>query len=273
MSSEPHRFYKLSPGGNTTVLVMDAEDLPPETHPALAATLMDPLHLSAEQVGFVSLEGETPRLDMMGGEFCGNAARSLAAVLALKGLLDYEGLISVSGAPEPLAVRVTMNDNTPDAAVSMPVRAAGDCVTDLGPGLALVELDGISHLLLDEDEHSCPAQPLAAAARLREAHNLTDREAVGCVWHSGGLASPSIRPVVWVRETGTTQLETACGSGTIALAQMLARRQGAPAFCRVLQPSGRHIEARVDYDPETDRFSDAWISGAVQLIAKGITYL
>jgi len=43
---------------------------------------MDTLHLGAEQVGFIIHLDLQPRLEMMGGEFCGNASRALAVVLA-----------------------------------------------------------------------------------------------------------------------------------------------------------------------------------------------
>lgn len=277
MRPQPHRFYKLSPGGNTTILIMDAEDLPVSGHSAMAARLMDPLHLSAEQVGFVSLDRALPRLEMMGGEFCGNAARCLGAVLALEGRLRAEGRISVSGVGRSLTVRVHGEhgdlSSSLHAAVQMPVRGSGSCLTDLAPGVALAELDGIAHLLLDEDEHSCPCDPIRASARLRETYGLAGQDAVGCIWHSGDHSSPSIRPVVWVRATGSTHLETACGSGSMALAQLLARQRGEGVSLRVLQPSGQHIEARVEYDAAKDSFSEAWIDGPVQLIAKGITYL
>ncbi|MBU1003457.1 MAG: hypothetical protein KKE73_13165 [Proteobacteria bacterium] len=273
MSAQPHRFYKLSPGGNTTILIMDAQDLPVAEHPVLAARLMDTLHLGAEQVGFVSLEGPLPRLDMMGGEFCGNAARCLGAVLALEGRLGDEGLICVSGVEASLGVRLRRENGMVCAAVQMPVREQGSCLTDLASGVALAELDGITHLLLDEDEHPCPSDPIRASARLRELYGLTQRDAVGCIWHSGDPSSPSIRPVVWVRGTGTTHLETGCGSGTMALTQLLAKQQGGPVTVRVQQPSGQHIEASVQYDPQSDRFSEGWIDGPVPVIAKGTTYL
>ena len=47
-------------------------------------TCAESLHLSGEQVGFVrfaSPSEPTPRLDMMGGEFCLNATRAFAALL------------------------------------------------------------------------------------------------------------------------------------------------------------------------------------------------
>lgn len=262
-------FYKLSPGGNTTILVMDAGLVPPAERPGMAVRLMDPLHLGAEQVGFVDLAAAPPRLDMMGGEFCGNAARCLAAVLALEGRLDRRGEIAVSGAPEPLPVRVERRGGLLDAWVRMPAPSRADVVRLLGPGLHAVALGGITHLLLDEAAHPFPADPAAEAARLRREYGLQDLEAAGCVWYARGGGDPAIRPVVWVRATGTTYLETACGSGTVALALLLAREAGGDARVSVLQPSGERIAATVEADPDTGGCREAWIGGPVAVVARG----
>ncbi|WP_461209823.1 hypothetical protein [Desulfocurvus sp. DL9XJH121] len=273
MSGEGLRFYKLSPGGNTTILVMDAEGFTPERRAALAVELMDPLHLSAEQVGFVRLDGPLPRLDMMGGEFCGNAARCLGAVLALEGRLRGESEISVSGVPEPLRVLVRGASGVFEAAVSMPVRPDAGCVRDMAPGIRAVALDGITHLLLDREEHPFPRDPVAEAARLRRAHGLDAEDAVGCVWHGRDEDGPGIRPVVWVRDTDSTYLETACGSGTMALALHLALASGGPVDESVLQPSGGRIRASVCFDPASGRFSGAWIGGPVRVVAQGRAFV
>ncbi|GFM36025.1 hypothetical protein [Desulfovibrio psychrotolerans] len=107
-------FAKLSPGGNTTILL--SIPAPPIAERArMANELMHPLHLGAEQVGFADMGAELPRLEMMGGEFCGNAARSFAALLAMEGhpALEYcdtrgecEGMVAISGAHTPVQVRV-----------------------------------------------------------------------------------------------------------------------------------------------------------------------
>ncbi|MBC7083025.1 MAG: hypothetical protein H5T95_05975 [Firmicutes bacterium] len=120
------RFVKMNPTGNTTIFVLDPVPVPEQAR--IAVTLMDPSVLGGEQVGFVSLssEGGPPRagparggpgpeiaasLRMMGGEFCGNAARSLGAYLAYKHHpgLSWEGdvargFIRVSGAKDPIEV-------------------------------------------------------------------------------------------------------------------------------------------------------------------------
>lgn len=83
-------FSKLIPGGNPTILLHDPDLDGPEL--ALAsARLMSPLHLQAEQVGALHpgrADGTTlPRLRMMGGEFCVNATRCAALLLARQGAL------------------------------------------------------------------------------------------------------------------------------------------------------------------------------------------
>ncbi|MBZ2172630.1 diaminopimelate epimerase [Desulfovibrio sp. DS-1] len=121
------RFHKFSPGGNTTILVTDP--VPAPLRAAVAAELMGEHHVHAEQVGFVTLAGAYPRIDMMGGEFCGNACRSLAALLALKRVLHVgpgglmSGAIASSGVSGTLPVRVVQTPHGPDAAVRMPLPA------------------------------------------------------------------------------------------------------------------------------------------------------
>ena len=71
-------YLVADPSGNTTILVLTP--VPKEEHSALAAKLLALPGIEAEQVGYVTREAGKPlRVDMMGGEFCGNASRSAAA--------------------------------------------------------------------------------------------------------------------------------------------------------------------------------------------------
>ncbi|MDL2307092.1 hypothetical protein LJC48_03570 [Desulfovibrio sp. OttesenSCG-928-C06] len=104
-------FLKLIPGGNPTILVTTPVESGQRM--ALANKLMHPLHLQAEQVGYINLDAAPPSLDMMGGEFCLNATRSLVFEMARQKLLfpldgtdDLFGLAQSSGAEKPLQVRV-----------------------------------------------------------------------------------------------------------------------------------------------------------------------
>ena len=65
-----YSFYKMSPSGNTTVLIKNKDSMDARYRALISNKILDPFHLGGEQVGVVSyLEDSTPRLDMMGGEF------------------------------------------------------------------------------------------------------------------------------------------------------------------------------------------------------------
>lgn len=121
-------FSKLIPGGNATILLPDPE-FSPEQLPDISARLMDSMHLQAEQVGTLYGPGQAPsflpgtaphlpHLQMMGGEFCVNATRSAALLLARQGVLDplsgtpnetWGGELTVSGMDRPVAVLAALD--------------------------------------------------------------------------------------------------------------------------------------------------------------------
>ena len=269
------RFYKASPGGNTTILILDPV-APPERSEA-ARVLMAANHLQAEQVGYLDLRVLPVRLDMMGGEFCGNACRAAAAVMAQEGVglaqidENFVGELSVSGVDRPLLVRVDPVQGECWAEMPLPPVSAPDGhegLRTLEPGIGLVCLPGITHLCLDESYHPFPSEFAAESAILRARYGL-EGEAVGCIWYR---TSPqyAIKPVVWVRSTASTHYETGCGSGSLALALWLGRGQNFPMALRVLQPSGNEIGVRIDAEENGLR---AWIHGPVALVARGEAFL
>ena len=67
----------------------------------------------AEQAGCLSGSGRSVRVEMMGGEFCGNASRSAAAYWAH--IHGEEGVFEVtcSGAKAPMEARVKKLGSTP----------------------------------------------------------------------------------------------------------------------------------------------------------------
>lgn len=309
-------FAKLSPGGNTTILL--TMPAPPIAERArMANEVMHPLHLGAEQVGFADMDGELPRLEMMGGEFCGNAARSFAALLAMEGhpALVYcdargecEGEVAISGAHTPVQVRVRTctgsgavksaggghgspapggsvcggADGTQrrtvvclDASVRLTVpEMVEECLQAVEPGMDIVRLQGITHVMLDAQVHRLPT-PLEqgeVCAGLRRRLGLENEAAAGCVWYARHGDSWRIDPVVWVRGTGSTHYETGCGSGTVALGLLVAGRSGEPFVRDVRQPSGQCIRASVTL-AGPDRFGQAWIGGPVRMVAQGEAFL
>lgn len=279
-------FIKLSPGGNTTILVSDPARPGPGERSAIANQLLDPLHLGGEQVGYIDLAADPPSLMMMGGEFCGNASRSLAAVLAWKGHPSCRpggrgltGRVRVSGAKAPLAWRAEPSAKGFEVWVEMPTDRAATEVRDLaleGKPLTAVFMPGICHLMLPVALFPFPAlDPAGRAREIRQELGLADREAVGCVWHGGGGAAGEHRidPVVWVRDTDSTYHETACGSGTAALGLMLARLGDGPVAAAVRQPSGSLISVTVSRGREGGPLDRVWIGGEVVIVAEGGAFL
>ena len=92
------------PAGNRTALVLT--QVPPQDRGPFAARLMELPELGAEQVGFVlpPPSGGLFRLEMMGGEFCGNAARSFGLYVARKLGRTGKLLVEVSGSGVPVPV-------------------------------------------------------------------------------------------------------------------------------------------------------------------------
>ena len=171
---------------------------------------------------------------MAGGEFCGNAARAAALLLAPEG-----GTVALSGFSGLLAPTVTALGG-PDYEVSAtfpgltaPVRALG--LRPEGPA-ALVDLGGIVHIVL--------IAPFPRAAKVYRAQHrrlcrdlaLTDRAAV--IWCERAGENLTLHPLVWVRALDSFFYESACGSGTIAAAAVL----GSGAY---RQPSGQAIVAEL----------------------------
>ena len=112
-SFTPVQFVKMVPGGNPTILVHGT--LPGAAEwPRLAARLLHPMHVQAEQAGAVHLPsgGGLAHLHMMGGEFCVNATRAAAFWLARQGVFApcgagaVQGSMTVSGAITPVTVLV-----------------------------------------------------------------------------------------------------------------------------------------------------------------------
>lgn len=271
MPSYSFPFFKLAPGGNPTILTDDAyiASLPAKTRADIANALLHSDHLYADQVGFLSVTGETPHMEMMGGEFCVNAVRSAAAVFARKGALprtganEWQGEISTSGATGP--VRVLVREITSatayESALAVP-RPPQSAVRQLGDGEILVRLPGITHLLLNTKYHPLPESPIGQAREKRRQYGLEKEEAAGVIWFSEKDGACSIVPVVHVAAVGSSVLESACGSGSLALALYAA----AGKELAVLQPSGHALNISFDSDA-------AWIRGAVTITAHGHTYV
>jgi len=128
------RYVKADPSGNTTVFILDA--VPRDMYARIAKSVMSDRYLQAEQVGFIRESSRYPgsfRMDMAGGEFCGNGSRSFAAWLVLHGndgttlcnFREKERTIrtEVSGSDRMLeaTVRNLSSDHSCNVSIKMPI--------------------------------------------------------------------------------------------------------------------------------------------------------
>ena len=116
------RYVLLNPTGNLTGLVLDP--VSPEDRPRITEALMK----GCEQVGYLQPAGQSGaavRLQMMGGEFCGNASMAAAAWLAQEGDSADQGernlLLEVSGAEGTVSCRVCREKEGWRGTVEMPL--------------------------------------------------------------------------------------------------------------------------------------------------------
>lgn len=281
-------FWKITPGGNPTVL-LETRAVPCALRVRAAAEIMNPLHLGGEQVGFVrfaSATEPTPRLDMMGGEFCLNATRAFAALLAREGYLTASGpnrwsdSVEVSGADGPVAVRVR---RIPASHAPAGWAAAAGLALSETPypsvvkdNASLIRVPGIAHILLENiSPPSTDALPAACAA-LRARFDLDAEDAVGCLWLDTRADPPVLYPVVWVRATQSLCTESACGSGTLACALALRARRGDSRFA-IRQPGGDVLtvsfEPGPDTSPQAGETRQVWVDGPVRFVAEGTLFL
>lgn len=229
------RLVMADPAGNRTAIVLTP--VPRERRAPLSRALMALPELRAEQVGFACPpkgRDALGRLAMMGGEFCGNAARSFGLLLAAeRGPGPRTVPIEISGCREVLWVEARPESRF--SASPMPLPRAFDrlSVPELSPkALPAVLLPGITHVIVREAAPS----PAAFRAVQQAAAARWDWEALGVLFLS---PRGELTPAVAVRATGTAVFESSCASGSTALALWLARdlAQGERTF-PIPQPGG-----------------------------------
>ena len=224
-------YTLFDPTGNRTLLV--ETPIPIEEQPAVAGKLMA-LEPETEQVGFVSTAGEGVVLRMAGGEFCGNATMS-AAALCLKQKERREGTVtvSVSGAKEPVPVTISScSENVWDGTVQMPSALSVEekSLPQSGP-FPVVRFPGITHVILENSTLIGDAERLAP-----EWCRALGADALGLMFLN--REAGTLRPLVWVPVAGTRCWESSCASGTTAVGAFLFAKTGKALSLSLRQPGG-----------------------------------
>lgn len=134
-------YCVFNPGGNLTALVFDNHY--DEKQKKVINDAILKRHKYVEQVGFISKD--EIKLEMAGGEFCGNATRC-AVKYYLDNLLKRECLIKVSGMNEKLLAGI---DNENKVWVDIPVKSLYK--TNI-KGINIVKIEGITHIVINEKQ-------------------------------------------------------------------------------------------------------------------------
>jgi len=224
------RYALLDPTGNLTVLVESA--VPAESQPLVARQIMDH-EPEAEQVGFVSSAGGSVSLRMAGGEFCGNATMSTAALFALDhGIREGRIPVCVFGTPNPVPVSVfALADGSIRGTVAMPspVSVKEEALPGAGR-FPVVRFHGISHVIIET-----PFPRSAAEASAALWCSFLQSESLGILLFDPD--ADTLSPLVYVPAAGTLCWENSCASGSTAIGAYLHRKKGAGSLL-LHQPGG-----------------------------------
>lgn len=272
------RFVKINPSGNTTVFILDP--VPAELKGAVVDAVMAYAGPGAEQVGFITKAPEEEagwRMDMAGGEFCGNASRSFAAWLQMcpdfglpqdSAPVECERKIRVSGAAEPLtaSIRSLGKENRCYVSVAMPkpewIRAGED---EWFGKYTLVFFNGISHVILwnrePQDQDVEMARPF-----LKKLDAL--QEAFGLMYYNE--ETHFMRPLVCVEDPYTLVWENSCGSGSSALASALAHRAGQSMGTIPIHQPGGDLSVTITWNGDVDQLI---LGGEIEISTLGNLYL
>ena len=287
----------LDPTGNITALVEG--DVPVSRQPETAARIMQ-LRPETEQVGFVRMRGadhaeesaqdsegqnETlnsgiqVRLRMAGGEFCGNASMSAAALYLYRMGADHSAkstateepsasdawtsvFLEVSGAAEPVEVRlreIPAAGPAWSACVKMPKASGIEPFEDM----TLVRMQGISHIIIEEGSKylSLKSDRGAAEAAVKEWCSRLSADGLGLMFveRIDEGRQWKMTPLVYVPGSGTVFWENSCASGTAATGMCFTSRSGKKEELALQEPGG---ELQVLSDPTT---GETWLSGTVRL--------
>ena len=166
-------------------------------------------------------------------------------------------LMQVSGAPEPVNCRIRRTGEAFEGTVEMPpVREIRE-ENIAGTAFTLVRMDGIVHLIYEGD----PLKKEDAEKLLKEAASALSDDAVGLLqWNRD---TQYMRPLVYVRGSGSMVWENGCGSGSAAVGAAEALRAGnGMRVTQVKQPGG---VISVSAEAQEGKIISLQITGQVRL--------
>ena len=216
-------------GGNPTLLVKTP--VKRDQQPQLAKKLLQK-NPSAEQAGFIERANSPKavcRLQMAGGEFCGNAARALGILLYKGDSLKENFIIESSGFRRTLVLTVKRN--------KFKKYLYSSCSGKLkfykniyalekfgNRRFSFVKLQGITQILIPGKYYKQNLDFLSYFQYLYKQRLLSEKAAGLIFYFKIQSDKYKIIPVVYVRALETVFVETSCVSGSLALAIGLKKK-------------------------------------------------
>ena len=250
-------ILRADPAGNITIFVLDQVEKAQRA--AIAEKIMAIPALKAEQVGYACPPEDDAdgRMEMMGGEFCGNATRAYGMYIAQQKGGASEVKLRVSGCDHVVTAQVDLKAGT--ARAEMPCPRSVQRVTVNGHEGTLVDLTGIAHFVVEgvtpSEEFFHAVEPVFSG--------IAGLDACGVIFLDA--ETRRMTPLVKVIDTNSLVWEGSCGSGS--LATVIARTEGmtdGEYSEDIIQPAGT---VRVTTMRKNGRVVAAYIGGGVELDA------
>lgn len=225
-------YYLINPTENITLLV--ETPVPRELQPFVASELLL-REKRGEQVGFIVKSNEHDiSVRMAGGEFCGNAAISAAALYLYLGGTKNNVNVCLSGATVPVKCFGSNNSKFQfgaclknDAQISeVSFEYSGKFYS-----LPIVSFYGISHIIADKSSVDFSPEDV-----IKDVCRKINAEALGIMMFD--FDSNTLTPLVFVPEGDTLYWENSCASGTAAVGAYLFSKTGKNISLDITEPGG-----------------------------------
>ncbi|WP_340028435.1 diaminopimelate epimerase [Paenibacillus sp. FSL H7-0940] len=269
-------FIKFSPTQNMTILVKT--DHAAEKYNHIATRLMSYDNVYAEQVGFIEPTRRpeaAARLEMAGGEFCGNACMALAAHHASEaGLAHQESMdimLEVSGTDQLIMCHVKKQQNEYDCQVTMPIPKQIEQRTIRYEGIELdmviIRYAEFIHIVIEVDDFDDTMKKRAQTLARLLGLTLGDK-LIGILLYQSH--SEEMAPLIYVPELDSLIWERGCGSGTASVGAYLAWSQQRQITQYIKQPGGA-IKVVAQWNGA--ELGSITIEGSVGIVAQGKAFI
>ncbi|MEK4065178.1 diaminopimelate epimerase [Peribacillus sp. FSL R5-0717] len=269
-------FIKFNPTQNMTILVKTNYLV--EEYKHIASKIMSYNSVHAEQVGFIEKpinNKAAAKLQMAGGEFCGNACMALAAFIASEKGLKHNDLAEIileaSGTDKLITCQMKRNLDEYHCLITMPIPKKIEQRTIKYDGndlnMIIVRYHEFIHIVIEVEEFSKTvrekAQSLAKLLGVTLGANL-----IGVLLYKS--ESKEMAPLIYVPHLDSLIWERGCGSGTASLGAYLAWKNKGEIVTNIRQPGG---DIKVFATCHGEELTSLLIEGSVQIVAQGKAFI